>query len=473
MNENIAAENNKAYEKIHYGKRFLPVIAKVDCLVAGGGTAGTAAAITAARGGLRTMIVERSIALGGMQTLGLVEPGMPTFAEHSDTPYVREIKERLQKNGVDHNDKVTDALWTNPEVLAAIYDEMAEEAQVQVLYHAALVDVVQTEDRLTEVIVQTVQGLVAVHSAMFIDCTGDGLLARLTGVETESGSAQTGYNQPMSFRFEMGGIDFTKLAEYIASIHDDWCKSKLPHFEIAEARHRDIKYKLEEFFLKGVASGELQEDDAEYFQAFTIPGKPGCMSMNCPELPRCFRAVDALSYSEGVRYGRAMIRRLCTYLIKHLPGFEHAYLSREAAMLGARESYRIKGKYYLTEDDYYGRRTFADAVVRTAYYIDAHGEKVGEYLKPGEFYEIPYRAMVTENIANLAVAGRCISASFILEASLRIQPTCMSMGEAAGKAAICAQEKHLALNKVEWNKIPPEQRSYVSKRKEQNISGQI
>lgn len=73
--------------------------------------------------------------------------------------------------------------------------------------------------------------------------------------------------------------------------------------------------------------------------------------------------------------------------------------------------------------------------------------------------------MVTENIANLAVAGRCISASFILEASLRIQPTCMSMGEAAGKAAIWAQEKHLALNKVEWDKIPSEQRSYVSKRK--------
>ncbi len=454
----------KAVEKIKvtYGARTIPIIAQVDCLVAGGGTAGTAAAITAGRQGLRTMIIERSIALGGMQTLGLVEPGMPTFADKSDTPYIQEIKNQLLKKGVDYSDKVTGAMWTNPEVLASLYDELAQAAKVQVLYQAALVDVLKKSDKITAVIVQTVQGLVAVQSAMFIDCTGDALLARLAGVPVESGYSETGYNQPMSFRFEMGGIDFKKLTKYIASIHDDWCKSELPYFEIAAARHRAIKYKLEEFFLKGVASGELQEEDAEYFQAFTIPGKPGCMSMNCPELPVGFRATDAISYSEGVCYGRAMIRRISNYLIKHLPGFANAYLSKEATMLGARESYRIKGKYCLTEEDYYGRHIFADAVVRTAYYIDAHGGKVGEYLKPGEFYEIPYRAMVTEEIANLAVAGRCISASFILEASLRIQPTCMSMGEAAGLAAAWAWKKGMALNQVEWNKIPVKQRSYVS-----------
>jgi len=73
------------------------------------------------------------------------------------------------------------------------------------------------------------------------------------------------------------------------------------------------------------------------------------MAMNCPELPVRFKATDALSYSEGVRYGRAMLGRISTYLIKHLPGFEHAYLSKEATMLGARESFRIKGKYYLTK----------------------------------------------------------------------------------------------------------------------------
>ena len=449
---------------VSFAQRKIPVIAQVDLCVVGGGTAGAAAAITAGRQGLSTLIVERSIALGGMQTIGLVEPFMPTFAKGSDTPFVKEIKRRLKKAGIEYSDGKTGVTWTNPETLAAIYDKLTVAAKVQVLYQATLVDVLKKGKKIATVIVQTVQGLVAVQADMFIDATGDALLARLAGVPTEAGYEKTGNNQPMSFRFEMAGIDLPKLVKYINSTHDTWCKTKLPHFEIAEARHRDIKYKLEEFFLKGLKTKELTEEDIEYFQAFTIVGKPGCMAMNCPELPVRFKATDALSYSEGVRYGRAMLGRISTYLIKHLPGFEHAYLSKEATMLGARESFRIKGKYYLTEKDYFARSTFADGVVKNAYYIDAHGEKVGEYLQLGEFYEIPFRSLVCKEIANLAVAGRCISASFIMEASLRIQPTCMSMGEATGLAAAWAKKCGIALNMVQWDKIPAKERSYVSKK---------
>ena len=473
-------------EYVIYAGRQVPVIAEADLGVAGGGPSGVAAAIAAARGGLKTLLVESGIALGGLQTLGLVEPCMPTLTAGSDTPYVAELKKRLEKAGIEHFDGKTGACWTNPEVLASLYDDLTLEAGVQVLYHSTLVDVVMEKDSMTvaasdsanllagsgasgklsgtikALILHTVQGLVAVKAAAFIDATGDAALARLAGVPVEAGYEKTGHNQPMSFRFEMGGIDIERLHQYILSIHDDWCKTAPPHFEIAQARHRAIKYKLEKFFLQGVRSGELEEEDAEYFQAFTIPGKPGCMSMNCPELPVRFKAVEALSYSEGVVYGRAMIRRLSRYLIKHLPGFEGAYLSREAGMLGARESFRIKGCYYMTEADYYARRRFKDAVVRTAWYIDAHGEKVGEYLKPGEFYEIPYRCLITNEIANLAVTGRCISVSFILEASMRIQPTCMSIGEAAGLAAAWAKEHQLALNQVKWEDLPRSRRSYVS-----------
>ena len=449
--------------KIRYGEREIPVLAQAACCVAGGGTAGTAAAIAAGRQGLETWIIERGISLGGMQTQGLVEPFMPTFAPDSDTPFVSEIKERMRQQGIEMSDGTTDFGWTNPETIACVYDELIQEAGVHVLYYAAIVDVIKAGDTVQAIIVQTVAGLAAIIAKVFIDATGDALLARLSGVPVEAGYEKTGNNQPMSFRFEMGGIDFDKLYAYIQSIHDEWCKTKPPYFEIAQARHRDIKYKLEPFFVKGIESGELTEADAEYFQAFTIPGKPGCMSMNCPELPLRFKATDAVSYSEGVCYGRAMIRRISNYLIRHLPGFEHAYISREAAMLGARESFRIIGKYVMTEADYYARRRFPDAVVRTAYYIDAHGEKVGEYLNEGEYYEIPYRAMVTENIRNLIVAGRCISVSFILEASMRIQPTCMSIGEAAGIAAAWSEKSGVAPNMLDWSTLPKDIKSYASK----------
>lgn len=450
-------------EMLQYAGRELPVLACVGCCIVGGGTSGAAAAASAARNGMDTLVIERGIALGGMQTLGLVEPFMPTFAPDSDTPFVREVKARMRAEEIEMSDGVTDFGWTNPETLAFVYDEILAEAGVHVLYHSVLVDIVRQQDTIQAVIVQTIEGLAAVRAHTFIDATGDALLSRLAGISAEAGYEKTGNNQPMSFRFEMGGIDLAKLCDYMQSLHDDWCKTKPPYFEIALARHRDIKYKLEPFFVRGIESGELTEEDAEYFQAFTIPGKPGCMSMNCPELPVRFRASEAVSYSEGVRYGRAMIRRVSRYLIRHLPGFAHAYVSREASMLGARESWRIVGKYRMTEEDYYARRRFADAVVRTAWYIDAHGEKVGEYLAAGEYYEVPYRSLVTREVSNLLVVGRCISVSFILEASMRIQPTCMSIGEAAGIAAAWAAKRGIAVNTLEWNDIPPGERSYVSR----------
>lgn len=129
-------------------------------------------------------------------------------------------------------------------------------------------------------------------------------------------------------------------------------------------------------------------------------------------------------------------------------------------MLGARESWRIRGKYYMTEDDYHNRSRFTDAVARTAWYIDAHGERVDKELPAGEFYEIPYRALITENVPNLIVAGRCISASFVLQASMRIQPTCMSIGEAAGIAAAWGLSKGVPVNAIKWEELPREQRSY-------------
>jgi hypothetical protein len=114
------------------------------------------------------------------------------------------------------------------------------------------------------------------------------------------------------------------------------------------------------------------------------------------------------------------------------------------------------------EDDYHDQSRFSDAVCRTAWFIDAHGEKVSEKLPKGGFYEIPYGSLVTKEIENLIVTGRCISASFILQASMRIQPTCMSIGEAAGIAAAWGLSHRIAANEIKWDAIPAAKRSYVS-----------
>ena len=446
---------------VRYAERDIPVLFDADVCVCGGGPSGTAAAINAARNGVSVVLLEKGIALGGLAVLGDVIPCMQTFAPNSDTPYVKLVKQKLLDHGINYDDKVTGQVWTNPETLALIYDELCAEVGVDILYNATLVDAIRTGDRIETIVVQTIAGLAAIKAKAFIDATGDAYLARTVGVPAERGYEKTGNNQPMSFRFEMGGIDLKKLQKYVVNtLKEDWCKSKLPHFEIAEAMHRKQRYKLEELMARGVESGEITQEEAEYMQAYTIIGKNGTMSMNCPEIPVKFKSTDPIEYSKAVTYGRRMLRNIGNYLIKHLPGFENAYIAREAVMLGARESWRIRGKYYLVEDDYHNQSRFEDAVARTAWFIDAHGEKISEKLPRGGFYEVPYRSLVSDRIKNLIVTGRCISASFILQASMRIQLTCMSIGEAAGIAAAYALKNNIAANDVQWERVP--NRSYVS-----------
>ena len=443
----------------NYAGRNIPILFDADVCVCGGGPAGVATAVNAARNGVSVVLIEKSIALGGLATLGCVMPMMSPKVENSATPYVEEITRQLIEHGIDPDDKSgRGACWFNPEVLTLIYDELCANANVDVLYNATIVDAIKNNSNVSTVIVQTIEGLAAVNAKIFVDATGDAYLARSIGVPAKRGAQKTGLNQQMSFRFEMAGIDVKQLYKYVVGkLKDNWSTpTKLPYLEIAKTK------KTLPIFQEGIARGELTEEDLVYFQAFTVIGKDGTMSMNLPQLPKQFSATDAISYSRAVSYGRIMMNRMAKFLIKNMPGFEHAYISREASMLGARESWRIVGKYVLIEEDYYNQSRFADAIVRTAYPIDIHDVELDlrRQLPKGGFYEVPYRALVTDQIENLIVAGRCISADFAAQASVRIQPTCMSMGEAAGIAAAYALKNNVNANAVQWERVP--NRSYIS-----------
>ena len=260
----LAAPAGGGHGTIKYAGKEIPVLYSVDVCVAGGGPSGTAAAIMAARNGAKTLLIERGVALGGLAVLGCVYPFMDTHAPDSDTPYVAEVKKRLRKHGIEPFDGATQQTWHNPETLALIYDEMCEEAGVEILYQTVLVDTVRSGHVIEACIVQTIAGLAAIRARTFIDSTGDAFLSRAAGVPSERGYEKTGNNQPLSFRFEMGGIDIDRLYRHVAvDLQEDWCKSKPPYFEIAEAMHRKQQYKLEELMAKGVESGEITQEEAE------------------------------------------------------------------------------------------------------------------------------------------------------------------------------------------------------------------
>ena len=348
-------------ESIKYANKKIPVLFSVDVCVCGGGPAGTAAAVNAARKDVSVVLIERGVALGGLGVLGCVYPFMDTHAPNSDTPYVAELKKRLRQKGIEPFDGVTQQTWHNPETLALIHDEMCEEAGVNVLYQAVVVDSLAGGGKISAVIVQTIAGLAAIKAKTFIDATGDAYLARCSGVEYECGYEKTGNNQPLSFRFEMGGIDTQKLYNYVAiELQEDWCKSKLPYFEIAEAMHRKQRYKLEAFMARGVETGEITQEEAEYMQAYTIIGKNGVMSMNCPEIPVKFKATDPVSYSKAVVYGRKMMRNIARYRERfHQPRSRH--VGRKGVVAHSRQVLHGRGR--LSQPKPFPRRRLSHSLV--------------------------------------------------------------------------------------------------------------
>lgn len=134
-------------------------------------------------------------------------------------------------------------------------------------------------------------------------------------------------------------------------------------------------FKLEPIFREGVAEGLLTEEDLRYYQCFSLPNKPGCMAFNCPHLPSLKQNTDALARSAAIAEGHEKIGRLVRFLQAKMPGFAHSYLLQTADMLGVRESWRLKGNYLLTEEDYTRQARFPDGLVKGDWYIDVHSNK--------------------------------------------------------------------------------------------------
>ena len=425
-----------------------------DTVIVGGGMSGAAAAIKSARGGNRTLIVEKSIRLGGSATNALVCPMMPSQAKHGDI--FRDIEAGLRQKNMETRDGKMGYVWYTPEAMSEVLEELFVAVEGEILYDAVFVDCEVRKGRIYAIFVMTVEGMMAILADQFIDASGDAVLSRAAGVEVTHGD-ENGNNQMSSLRFEMAGIDVEKYRAYCLSLQDEFSPLTEGYFwESAMVAGKD--FKLEPKFMEGVAAGILEKEDLRYYQCFSLPTKTGCMSFNCPHISALTKNTDAMARSRAITEGRRMTGRLVKFLTTMMPGFEHAYLSKSASMLGVRESYRIVGQYVLSEQDYLKRARFTDAIAQGDWYIDVHSASKGllhqDKFKPGEYYEIPYRSLINDKILNLITTGRCISTTFLMQASVRIIPTVIDMGESAGAACVLAKNNHIVLNRLNGSDIP-------------------
>jgi glycine/D-amino acid oxidase-like deaminating enzyme len=431
-----------------------------DVLVIGGGNAGCAAALAAARHGARVLLIERYGFLGGTATASMVGPWM-TFHSGSDRivgGIAQEIVERLVRRGgspghiVDSSDYVPTITPFDPEMHKALLFEMMRESGVALLLHAYVLDALLDErGAVSGARFATVAGRREYRARVTIDATADAYVAASAGVETQQGD-ERGRVQPATLMFRLSHVDLEATAAYARERPEQVRSSLAP--EDRNAGALTAVAGLYELWNAARERGEVHVP-RELVSFFATPYADE-VTVNMTRVVD----VDPLDPDDLTRAeveARGQVTELLAFFRANVPGFANARIAATATQIGIRESRRIVGAYTLTRDDVLEGRTFPDAIARSAYPIDLHNPSgsgtTTHRLAPGVAYEIPYRCLVPRIVEGLLVAGRCISTTHEALASTRLTPTVMTLGQAAGTAAALAVAEHVPVRSVDLDAL--------------------
>lgn len=421
-----------------------------DLIVVGGGTAGCAAAYTAGKLGLKTLLIEKNIHLGGTITSALVVPAMKSGEHQINTDFYNELTTELHSIGGQAT-YLGNKGWFNPELTKIALDTLMAKANVEVFFDCHIRDVILEDNKIKGVIIskemlsvynekieqQNKDLLVSIGTKYIIDATGNCEIGKLCGCEFLEEMKK---DQPVSLRFMMGGVDVPHFAKWLKDYDKDKNVTTVEdidgfiHLSTAYTWDKGKKWALAPLFEDAVNKGILKDHDRNYFQIFTVAGMPSTIAFNCPRIIDYTKTLDVVNMSKALQLARKNIFRLANFCKIYLPGFENSYISNIADMLGVRVSRRIKGKYVYTIDNVKSGKKFEHQVVVSNYPVDVHSkDKDSSTLEIVKDYTLPLESLMSADIDNLFVVGRCISADFMAQGALRVQASCFSMGEGVAK----------------------------------------
>ncbi|MBR3805361.1 MAG: FAD-dependent oxidoreductase [Clostridia bacterium] len=401
---------------------------KYDVAVIGGGFAGCAAALAAAREGAGVLLVEKSNALGGAPVNCLVNPFMPFSTKINGVRtklsqgLFTTICDRLRKHGAMRYDTL------HEEGLKYVLSQMMEEAGVDLLYHAYIFRAEKEEGKIKSISVATKKGEMKIEADYFVDASGDAQLTYLAGCPTILGRPEDSLCQPMTLCFRLGNVDVEKFIKSNKRMQAAYKKSL--------AKGAFLNPREDILFFRTPIHNVL------HFNTTRVVKKN-------PTDPEDVTAAELLA--------RKQVYEIYDFMKKNADGLEDSFLMMTAAEIGVRESRMVVGEYVLTEKDCRAFTKFDDSVAACNYDIDIHnpeGSGTSHYYFPeGEYYTIPYRSLIPQNMDNLLVAGRCISSDHGAQASYRIMPTVCSIGEAAGVAIALAAKSNKSVREISVSEL--------------------
>ena len=417
-------------------ERDIPVIGDVDVLVVGGGCAGLASAVCAARRGKRTLLAEREFCLGGTATNGMVGPFMTCSDSKGENEIIkgffRELVDRLIAEGgaqepMSINTCDAYSSWHlyghlnvtpfNIDAFKFVAEDLCRESGVELLYGVQVLDVLRTSDgrSIDGVVFQTKDGLALIRSRIVIDCTGDADIAFMAGCPTAKGEEGTGEMQAAGLFFSIDGVDEAVLQE--RSEREGW--QSMRYEKEIEAAVANGEYPVPRRRI-----GAYKSCDGTWkINATRIPGVDGTTSQDLTKI-----AVE----------GRQQIRAIFKFLRKYVHGFENIRMLGSAATPGIRESRRIIGEFVLQEESLINGEVFSDTIAVCSNSRDTHVGLTGKYIPSVCNYTLPYRILLPQNADNLLAAGRNVSCSRAVLSAIRVMPPCFALGQAAGNAAALA-----------------------------------
>ena len=423
----------------------LPIYRSVDVVVVGAGPAGIGAAVAAARNGAKTLVFEAHGCIGGMGTSGMVSPFMTSYDAPCENMIIRGVFEELVNRMVEMGGAIDPKDVRNEQPYASYFHighnnvtpfdphafkligmRMLRESGAELLLQTQFVNVIKDGDRITGVVINNKDGLSVIEAKIVIDCSGDADVAARAGVNYIMGNEEDGNLQPASMFMRIGNADMDVVNAHMAEHSDE----------------------IRPFF--GPFSWIIKEfpEDWDNFPRGEIcifaDVTPGEFSINCSRILD-IDATKAEHVTRATMIGQEQCQHIFQFMKKHAPGFENSRIIATADAIGIRETRHIEGEYKLTGDEVAACKVHEDAIACMATNMDTHNKDNpgGSFFIPknGPFFTVPYLCLVPKGISNLLVAGRAISADAIAGSAIRMMPSCMAFGQAAGTAAaMCAAQ---------------------------------
>ncbi|MFC1920350.1 FAD-dependent oxidoreductase [Chloroflexota bacterium] len=400
--------------------REVDVFEEADVIVVGGGPGGVSAAISAAREGADTVLVERYGHLGGMSTGGLV-----LMLTEFPPGQCNEWLDRLNAVGGARvltpiqGPRGQGVTMVDPELLKCVLNTMVDESGAKLLLHSWGTRAIADNNRVQGVVFESKSGRKAILGKVIIDATGDGDIFASAGAEFDGTVNHSLRSSQLAVVFRIANVDFDKFAEFRAANPQKWLAM------------RDEVDGVAGFHIGPLATSR---NDVVWVNNFI----EGLDAINVRDLTK----VEVLI--------RKSMIPITEYMRGKVPGFEDCFLFDSAPQIGTRGSRRLIGKHIMTQQEIVSGVTHNDPVA-----IFSHGAPSGTDAKEkaANNVELSYRCLVPASMEGLLVAGRCFSSDPVANTRFNVIPPCIMMGQAAGTAAALAVKSKVNPEDVDYSKL--------------------